>query len=137
MTTLIFLGFFEFIEITLGNVLALLALIAVIAVAAGYAFYSFRTQKPKVKTDVIAEWSAITAALEKRLGLLSEDLQRVEGEHARCQLKINEITAFNLRLQGREIHYQRTINKLERNLGWEITDFNDVTATPEDSAFRR
>jgi len=123
------------IELTLSGLAGAAVLVGLAGAACGYFFYSFRSQKSGVKADAVREWSEVASALNEKLGLLEAELKRVEGECERCQLKINTITAFNLRLQAREIGYQKRINILERKAGVEITDFNAVAQELEDSAF--
>lgn len=123
------------IELTLSGALGALALIGMVGAAGGYFFYSFRASKATVKADAVRQWSEVADALQQKVGLLETQIDGLKGEHERCQLKVNNITAFNLRLQAREARYQRTINRLERKAGVEITDFNEIEA-PEDSTFR-
>lgn len=123
------------IEITFGGALTALGLVGLVGAAGGYLFYSFKLQKSTVKANAVREWSEVASALNEKVGLLEAEVERVKGECERCQLKINTITAFNLRLQAREIGYQKRINILERKAGVEITDFNDVAKELEDSAF--
>jgi hypothetical protein len=121
------------IELTFSNVVTALAAFGIAGTVVGYFIYSARTQKPKVRADAVSEFSQLAEALKTKLELMQGEIGALRGEHERCQRKINEVTAFNLRLQAREYHYQNRINRLERALGLEITDFNDFTASPEDS----
>jgi len=124
------------VELTLGGFLTVLAIVGIVGAAAGSFFYSFRSQKATVKADAVHEWSEVASALEKKIGLAEEEIASLKMKDAQCQMKVNNITAFNLRLQAREVRYQRRINVLERMAGVDVTDFNDVTDAPEDSAFR-
>lgn len=113
-----------------------LTVIALLAAGAGFAWYNFRAQKTKVKADAIKDWRDVVDAQNKKIELLEEGLTSCQKQHENDARKINNITAFNLRLQGREVHYQRTINELQGNLGIPMTDWNLLTDAAEDSDFR-
>lgn len=125
-----------FIELTLANIGVAIGVVIAVATLAGVAYYTFRSQKPKVRADAIKEFSEAFDGLEKKYELLEAKLKDVESEHQRCERRINRISAFNLRLQAREVKYQRTINWMERRMGQEVTDFSDITDSPEDPDFR-
>ncbi len=125
-----------FVELTFGNAALALSIMASFAIAAGYLYYLFRSQKPKVRADAIQELSEAFAALKAKCDLLETKMKEVVAEHERCERKLNNVAAFNLRLQAREMRYQKTINHLERRAGLETTNFDDITEAQEDSAFR-
>jgi chromosome segregation ATPase len=126
---------FIIVELSLASLGGALLVIGLVGVAAGYLFYSFRSQKPKVRADAIAELSRAFEGVKAQCEQLDQKVKNVVAEHERCQRKLNRISAFNLRLQAREVRYQKTINRMERKLGEEVTDFSDITDTPEDPDF--
>lgn len=125
------------IEFGLSQILSLFAFLGIAAVAVGHFIFGVGRTKKELRTDAIAELEAVVRAQGGKITLLEEGLKGCKAEHANCELRVNAITAFNLRLQAREQQYQKTINRLESKLGFEITDFNDVShATPETPDFR-
>ena len=124
-----------FVEVGLNQLLGAFALATVIATLVGHFIFGLGTSKKGFKDAAIKDLRDVVDAQGKKIGFLEEGLKGCKTEHANCEIKVNTITAFNLRLQAREQVYQRTINRLEGKLGVEITDFNEVSHAPEDSDF--
>lgn len=115
--------------------MGLLGLVSILAVIVGYFVRGVRKERSSVKDEVIGELQKLGELHKGKIAELSTGLEACKREHAHCERKINGITAFNLRLQARETLYQKTINRLEHRLGIELTDFSDVSQTPEDPDF--
>ena len=113
----------------------LLALVAIVAAVIGYFTRGVKKERGSVKDETIQELRTLCEVHKGKIADLEQGLRGARQEHAACERKINGITAFNLRLQAREVNYQKTINRLELRLGMDPTDFADVSHAPEDSDF--
>ena len=123
------------IEFGISQILAALALVAIVATTLAVFAVRFREGKRTSKRDVIQDWRDVVESQNAKLSVLEEGLASCKKEHKECERKINGMTAFNLRLQAREQRYQRKINRLERALNLEETDFGDGIDGEEDSGF--
>lgn len=119
------------IQFGLAEFLIALTILGLLAAATTALWYAVRGEKRKVKTNTIEDLTAAYEALQKRVGVLDASFTDATIKHERCERKLNRIVAFNLRLQAREMRYQKTINHLERIAGLDQTDFNDVTEAPD------
>ena len=125
-----------FIEFGLSEILGAFALVAILATLIAHFKFGVFTAKKASDAEAIRLLESVVNAQGEKISLLDEGLKGCKAEHANCEMRVNQITAFNLRLQAREQAYQKTINRLELKLGLEITDFNDVSHAPEGPDFR-
>jgi hypothetical protein len=139
---------FSLVELGLKDFGAALVVIGLLVAAAGYAWYVFRCQKKLVrddaakqradaakdKFDVIHDWQTIADVQDRKIELLEEQLKEGKADHASSERKVNRLTAFNLRLQARELKSQKAICEMQLRLRMPVTDFSDVN-DPEDSDF--
>lgn len=131
MLCLIELSFKDMLAVLVG----LLALVAALAVVVGYFIRGVKRERGSVKDELIKDLSTLCETHKGKIEELSAGLEGCKAEHAKCEGRINAISAFNLRLQAREIGYQKSINRLERRLGIIETDFTDVSQASEASDF--
>ncbi len=124
------------IEFGLNQLLGLLALIGIVATVVGHFIFGLGGSKKAAQAAAITTLESLVSAQGDKIRLLDEGLKGCKAEHAACELRVNRITAFNLRLQAREAGYQKSINRLEHRSGIDITDWNDVSHAPEDPSFR-
>lgn len=123
------------IEFELKDLPTALAVVAAVALLVGYFVRGVRKESGSVKDETINELKALGEIHKEKIEQLSQGLQACKAEHEACERRINNIVAFNLRLQAREQQYQKTINRLEGRLGMDPTDFSDVIHGPEDPDF--
>lgn len=90
----------------------------------GVAWFTFRSQARKVKADVVRELNDVIDALGEKIKILKELIDKCAREHKECEEKVNEVTQFNLRFQAREKLSHTTINRLERKLGLDETEWD-------------
>jgi len=123
------------IEVGFKDLPRILEVVLVLAVIAAYIYREVKRQGGSYKDEVISDLTKLVNGHKGRIEDLTTGLEACKAEHAKCQLKINSITAFNLRLQARETGYQKSINRMEHRLGITPTDFTDVIHAPEDPNF--
>ena len=123
------------IEFGLNQFLTGMTVVGVLAVLAGYFVRGFRKERGSVKDETIQELRQLCDVHKQKIDQLTEGLKACKAEHEQCERRVNEITAFNLRLQARGQQYEKTINRLEVRQGLEPTDFSKVTHAAEGSDF--
>jgi hypothetical protein len=119
----------------LAVILAFFAVVAILATVIGYFIVQVRKQSGAVKDGLISDLTKLCEFNKDKIDDLTTGLEGCKAEHQKCERRINDITIFNLRLQAREVGYQNSINRLERQLGISQTDFSDVSQAPEASDF--
>ncbi len=124
-------------DLGLSEIAAGFGILVLVSGAVGVAYNAFRTQRNKLrddatkqKADAAKEWREVADAHAEKIALLDLQVKTCKKEHENCELRINDLTEFNLRLQARERGYQRVINKLEIRSKLEPTDWNDITDAP-------
>ena len=115
----------------LGVLLGFFGLVAIVATVIGYFLRGFKKEGDSHKDELIDELKDLCTVHKEKIAEVSRGLESCKSEHEKCEMRINDITAFNLRLQARELGYQQSINRLEQRLGLPTTDFINVSHAPE------
>jgi septal ring factor EnvC (AmiA/AmiB activator) len=114
---------------TLQSILAVLGAVTIFILAVAGLILAI---KRKASEQALEEWQTLAAA---RLETIHQE--RNEKEHAQrelstiqthlgeCERLRNDFAAHNLRLNARLTNYERCINRLERDLGRQPTNFDD------------
>lgn len=116
----------------LTAIMLIVGALCALALAIGIIWYKFRQGKDVAQGEALEDWKQLA---ESRLAVIKElrqslsDMNAEVGQHQahlnECLQLRDEFAKHNLRLQARELIYQRCINRLESRLNLMPTNFDD------------
>lgn len=109
-------------------------LLGLAAATAAYFRFRYKDETQHRTADAIttwkelaeARWSAIKGMQDEKLDL-ERHVTRLESELGDCEKLRNDFAVFNLRLQAKNAHYEKCINRLEERSNLPLTNFDDPT----------
>jgi uncharacterized protein (UPF0335 family) len=122
------------VEITFSSVMLALGGVVILAVIVAYFWVSVRSNVAKNWEGEAKAWQAKAERIEGEKAELQKEkeglLKKMEGmqlELQECAQLRKDFTQHVLRTEAREERFHTCINRLERRLGIEETDFEDPT----------